>query len=100
MRQRRWIKLFSDYDYKIRYHIGKANVVANALSRKEIVKPKRVRAINMILQSSIMDRILAAQKDVVDEFAVLQKGFDEMIEQRSDGTMYYLDRIWVPLKRE
>ncbi|GJZ14317.1 putative reverse transcriptase domain-containing protein [Tanacetum coccineum] len=42
MRQRRWIELFSDYDCEIRYHPGKANVVADALSRKERVKPKRV----------------------------------------------------------
>ncbi|GJX85412.1 putative reverse transcriptase domain-containing protein [Tanacetum coccineum] len=98
MRQRRWIELFSDYDCEIRYHPGKANVVADALSRKERVKPKRVRAMNMILQSSIKDRILTAQKEAADEFAVLQKGLDEMIEQRSDGTLYYLDRIWVPLK--
>ncbi|GKE08528.1 hypothetical protein Tco_1412079, partial [Tanacetum coccineum] len=100
MRQRRWIELFSDYDCEIRYHPGKANVVANALSRKEIVKPKRVRAMNMILQSSIKDRILAAQNEAVDEFAILQKGLDEMIERISDGTLYYLDRIWVPLKGE
>ncbi|GJY93861.1 putative reverse transcriptase domain-containing protein [Tanacetum coccineum] len=86
MRQRRWIELFSDYDCEIRYHPGKANVVADALSRKERVKPKRVRAMNMTLQSSIKDRILAAQKEVVDESAGLQKGLDEMIKQRSDGT--------------
>ncbi|GJX80549.1 putative reverse transcriptase domain-containing protein [Tanacetum coccineum] len=92
------IELFSDYDCEIRYHPGKANVVADALSRKERVKPKRVRAMNMTLQSSIKDRILAAQKEAVDESAGLQKGLDEMIEQRSDGTLYYLDRIWVPLK--
>ncbi|GJW08863.1 putative reverse transcriptase domain-containing protein [Tanacetum coccineum] len=42
MRQRRWIELFSDYDCEIRYHLGKVNVVADALSRKERVKPKRV----------------------------------------------------------
>ncbi|GJV92564.1 putative reverse transcriptase domain-containing protein [Tanacetum coccineum] len=87
MRQRRWIKLFSDYDYEIRYHLGNANVMADALSRKERVKPKRVKAMNMILQLSIKDRILAAQKEVVDEFVVLQKGLDKMIEQRSDETL-------------
>ncbi|GJU77504.1 putative reverse transcriptase domain-containing protein [Tanacetum coccineum] len=46
--------------------------------RKERVKPKRVRAMNMILQSSIKDRILTTQKEVVDESARLQK-FDMMM---------------------
>ncbi|GJU07070.1 putative reverse transcriptase domain-containing protein [Tanacetum coccineum] len=89
---------FSDYDCEIRYHPSKANVVADALSKKEIVKTKRVRAINMTLQSSIMDRILAAQKEESDESARLQRDLDEMIECRNDGALYYLDRIWVPLK--
>ncbi|GJZ41066.1 putative reverse transcriptase domain-containing protein [Tanacetum coccineum] len=93
MRQRRWIELFSNYDCKICYHPGKENVVADALSRKERVKPKRVRAMNMTLQSSIKDRILAAQKEAYEESARLQKGLDEMIEHRSDGALYYLDRI-------
>ncbi|GJY66573.1 putative reverse transcriptase domain-containing protein [Tanacetum coccineum] len=89
MRQRRWIELFSDYDCEIRYHHGKANVVADALSRKERLKPKRVRAMNMILQSSIKDRILMAQKEAVDESAGLQRGVDKM---------YYdlRDRYWWP----
>ncbi|GJU72183.1 putative reverse transcriptase domain-containing protein [Tanacetum coccineum] len=98
MRQHRWIELFSDYDCEIHYHPGKANVVADALSRKERVKPKRVRAMNMTLQSSIKDRILAAQKEASDESVGLQKGIDEMIELRNDGVLYYLDRIWVHLK--
>ncbi|GKF69406.1 putative reverse transcriptase domain-containing protein, partial [Tanacetum coccineum] len=42
MRQHHWIELFSDYDCEIHYHPGKANVVADALTRKERVKPKRV----------------------------------------------------------
>ncbi|GKE00819.1 putative reverse transcriptase domain-containing protein, partial [Tanacetum coccineum] len=52
----------------------------------------------MILQSSIKDRILTAQKEVVDESTGLQKGLDEMIKLRNDGALYYLDRTWVPLK--
>ncbi|GJR32278.1 putative reverse transcriptase domain-containing protein [Tanacetum coccineum] len=68
---RRWIELFTDYDCKIHYHPGKANVVADALSRKE------------------RDRILTAQKEAVDESAGLQKGADKM---------YYdlRDRYWWP----
>ncbi|GJS40107.1 putative reverse transcriptase domain-containing protein [Tanacetum coccineum] len=58
--------------------------VVDALSRKERVKPKRVRAMNMTLQSSIKDRILAAQKEASDESAGLQKGLDDMIELRND----------------
>ncbi|GJY50680.1 hypothetical protein Tco_0441527 [Tanacetum coccineum] len=67
MRQHRWIELFSDYDCEIRYHPGKANVVADALSRKERIKPKRVRAMSMTIQSSIKDKILAAQNEASDE---------------------------------
>ncbi|GKE05890.1 putative reverse transcriptase domain-containing protein [Tanacetum coccineum] len=54
MRQRRWLELLSDYDCEIYYHTGKANMVANALSRKERVKPLRVRALVMTIGSDKM----------------------------------------------
>ncbi|GKA15963.1 putative reverse transcriptase domain-containing protein [Tanacetum coccineum] len=49
MRQHRWLELLSDYDCEIRYHLGKANVVADTLSRKEQSKPLRVRALVMTI---------------------------------------------------
>nr|GEZ20766.1 putative reverse transcriptase domain-containing protein [Tanacetum cinerariifolium] len=49
MRQRRWLELLSDYDYEIHYHPGKENVVADALSQKEQIKPLRVRALVMTI---------------------------------------------------
>ncbi|GKC40962.1 putative reverse transcriptase domain-containing protein, partial [Tanacetum coccineum] len=70
----RWIELFSDYECEIRYHPGKANVVADALSRKERVKPKRVQAMAMTIPSGQMER-------------------------KGDGILYFMDRIWVPLVR-
>ncbi|GJU42088.1 putative reverse transcriptase domain-containing protein [Tanacetum coccineum] len=67
MRQMRWIELFSDYECEIRYHPGKANVVADALSKKERVKPKHVRAMAMTIQSGVKRMILAAQSEAFKE---------------------------------
>ncbi|GKG01620.1 putative reverse transcriptase domain-containing protein, partial [Tanacetum coccineum] len=75
-RQRRWLELLSDYDCDIRYHPGKANVVANALSRKEQIKPLRVRGFDMIWV--IVDRLTKAahflpirENDPLDKLARL-----------------------------
>ncbi|GKE33739.1 reverse transcriptase domain-containing protein [Tanacetum coccineum] len=100
MRQRRWIKLFSDYECEIRYHPGKANVVADALSRKERVKPKCVRAMAMTIQSGVIGMILAAQGEVFNQESVLAErlhGLDQHMERKRDESLYFMDRIWVPL---
>ncbi|GJS75252.1 putative reverse transcriptase domain-containing protein [Tanacetum coccineum] len=60
MRQRRWLELLSDYDCEIRYHLGKANVVADALSRKERSKPLRVRALVMNYRLNLPNIFLSA----------------------------------------
>ncbi|GKA05362.1 putative reverse transcriptase domain-containing protein [Tanacetum coccineum] len=61
MRQRRWLELLSDYDCEIRYHPGKANMVADALSRKERIKPLRVWALVMTIVLNLPTQILSAQ---------------------------------------
>ncbi|GKE02571.1 putative reverse transcriptase domain-containing protein, partial [Tanacetum coccineum] len=65
MRQRRWLELLSDYDCDIRYHPGKANIVADALSRKERVKPLRVRALVMTIGLNLPKQILEAQTEAL-----------------------------------
>ncbi|GJW84304.1 hypothetical protein Tco_0157449 [Tanacetum coccineum] len=62
-----WIKLYSEYEYEIRYHPGKANVVIDALSRKERVKPRRIRAMAMTIQYGVRGMILAAQSDAFNQ---------------------------------
>ncbi|GJS62043.1 reverse transcriptase domain-containing protein [Tanacetum coccineum] len=61
MRQHRWLELLSDYDCEILYHSGKENVVADALSRKERIKPLRVRALVMNIGLDLPKQILNAQ---------------------------------------
>nr|GFA14147.1 retrotransposon protein, putative, Ty3-gypsy subclass [Tanacetum cinerariifolium] len=100
MRQRRWIELFSDYDCEIRNHPGKANVVANALSRKERAKPRRVRAMSMTIHSSIKAKILKAQSEASKNTSTpteMLKGLDKQLERKEDGGLYLAERIWVPV---
>ncbi|GJW99612.1 putative reverse transcriptase domain-containing protein [Tanacetum coccineum] len=75
MRQRRWLELLAEYDCEIRYHPGKANVIADALSQKERIKPLReenIKAENL-------------------------RGMDKAFEVRPDGTRCIKNRSWLPL---
>ncbi|GJW21524.1 hypothetical protein Tco_0032146 [Tanacetum coccineum] len=74
-----------DYECEIRYHPGKANVVADALRRKERVKPRRVRAMAMTIQSGVKEMIVAAQIEAFKQENVLAKrihGLDQQMEKR------------------
>nr|GFB04992.1 putative reverse transcriptase domain-containing protein [Tanacetum cinerariifolium] len=64
MRQRRWLELLSDYDFEIRYHPGKANVVADTLSQKERIIPLRVHALVMTIGLDLPRQILEAQTKI------------------------------------
>ncbi|GJY87667.1 putative reverse transcriptase domain-containing protein [Tanacetum coccineum] len=99
MRQRRWLELLSDYDYEIHYHPGKANMVADALSQKERMKPLRVRALVMTIGLNIPKRILNAQAEARKEENYVTKGLCSMIkklEPRADGTLCLRNRSWIP----
>ncbi|GJW15213.1 putative reverse transcriptase domain-containing protein [Tanacetum coccineum] len=100
MRQRRWIELFNDYKCEIRYHPGKANVVADALSRKERVKPKHVRAMAMTIKSGVKSMILVAQSEAFkEENAPAERlhRLDQQMERKEYESLYFMDRIWVSL---
>ncbi|GJV75725.1 putative reverse transcriptase domain-containing protein [Tanacetum coccineum] len=91
MRQRCWLELLSDYDCEIRYHPGKANVVADALSRKERSKPLRVRAFVMTIGLNLPKQILNAQSKARKEENFINEDLHGMInklEPRADGTLY------------
>ncbi|GJQ96401.1 putative reverse transcriptase domain-containing protein [Tanacetum coccineum] len=111
MRQRRWLDLLSDYDCEIHYHPGKANVVANALSRKERSKPLRVRALVMTIGLDLPKQILNAQtearklKNIKNEDIggmLLENSKDpekfrtEKLEPHADGTLCFNGRSWLP----
>ncbi|GJR50138.1 hypothetical protein Tco_1400659 [Tanacetum coccineum] len=90
MRQRRWLEFLSDYDCKIRYHPGKANMVADALSRKEWIKPLRVRALVMTIGLNLPVQILNAQVKArkYKNFRIEDLcGMIKKLEPRADGTL-------------
>ncbi|GJY18195.1 putative reverse transcriptase domain-containing protein [Tanacetum coccineum] len=95
MRQRRWLELLSDYDCELRYHPGKANVVADALSQKSRPKPLRVRALVMTIGLNLPVQILNAQVEARKEENYGTEdlcGMIKNLEPRVDGMLCLKNR--------
>ncbi|WVZ97144.1 hypothetical protein U9M48_042699 [Paspalum notatum var. saurae] len=125
MRQRRWLELIKDYDLEIHYHPGKANVVADALSRRahcnviearptarvicwemdEIEMPTEqlVELYSLIIEPTIKDLVIAAQKQDPG-IAHIREGIDE--EKKAcftlddQGVLWFKNRLVVPKDME
>ena len=124
MRQRRWLELLKDYDLTISYHPGKANVVADALSRKSfsslaalitsqrpiledmrrmelqvVLQDTRAYLASLVLRPTIFERIKAAQED--DDYLQkirqeVENGTQVSFRVHEDGSVRFGDRICVP----
>ncbi|GJU58534.1 putative reverse transcriptase domain-containing protein [Tanacetum coccineum] len=99
MRQQRWLELLSDYDCEIRYHPRKADVVADALIRRERSKPLRVRALVITIGLNLPKQILSAQSETRKEENFINEDLHGMInklEPHADGMLCLNNRSWIP----
>ncbi|GJX85945.1 putative reverse transcriptase domain-containing protein [Tanacetum coccineum] len=111
MRQRQLLELLCDYDCEIYYHPGKANVVADALSRKERIKPLRVRASVMTIGLDLPKQILEAHTEarklenlkaedvggmLVESSRESKNPRKEKLEPCADGALCLNNISWLP----
>ncbi|GKB31320.1 putative reverse transcriptase domain-containing protein [Tanacetum coccineum] len=104
MWQRRWLELLSNYDCEIRYHLGKTNVVADALCRKKRIKPLWVRALFITIGLNLPKQILEAQIEAQklenfkkeDVGGMIRKDIPkEKLEPHVDRTLCLNSRSWL-----
>ncbi|GKE68682.1 putative reverse transcriptase domain-containing protein [Tanacetum coccineum] len=89
MRQRHWLELLSDYDYEICYHLGKANIMADALSKKEQKAQTEERKPENLKSEDVGGMLIENLKDP-------KKPRKEKLELRVDGTLCYNNKSWLP----
>jgi hypothetical protein len=100
MWQRWWMEIFSDYEFDLKYHPGKANMVTDALSRKERTKPLGVRSMRLDLRLDLMDRLKQAQTSALEEENAKNKEMMKTLQQfvkGKDGLLRMGTGIWVPM---
>ena len=109
LRQRRWMELIKDYDCMIDYHPGKANVVADALSRKSVQTLQASNAhlsltddgeivAELIARPDFFNQVLEAQKNdekISSIMSQIGKGKGTEFSVKKDGSLYYKDRVCV-----
>ena len=121
LRQRRWLELIKDYDMRLHYHPGKANVVADALSHKSYVNtlitkglPKELAddlhglCLEIVprgyvaafkIQSTLLGKIIEAQKtdkEIAEIKERMSKGKAKGFREDENDTLWIEDRIYVP----
>ena len=114
LRQRRWLELFKDYDCIIDYQLGKANVVADALSRKTVVamslqysdwRPANDRTMlaqleaQPVLKKMIMDAY-ENNEELQKKLQMVRDGNETEFSVKEAGSLYFQNRLCVPYDKE
>jgi hypothetical protein len=123
MRQRRWLEFLKDYDFKLSYHPGKANVVADALSRKSMhmsslmakeldligqfrdlslvceVTPHSVKLGMLKLTNDFLDEVKDGQKgdlSLVNRLTLINQGKETDFKLDENGIIKFRERVCIP----